>query len=85
MFVFSTGFVNYIVPPTFSLVSSLPLPCVNKCTVYCINYLCTGGSLTLPTPLLMYIPFRIFERCLELNPENCRNKQARNQLSHPSP
>ena len=37
-------------------------------------------------PLLCWcIPFRIFERCLELNPENCRNKQARNQLSHPSP
>jgi len=37
-------------------------------------------------PLLCWcIPFRIFERCLELNPVNCRSKQARNQLSHPSP
>jgi hypothetical protein len=30
-------------------------------------------------------PFCIFERCLDWNPESCRSKQARCQLSHPSP
>ncbi len=30
-------------------------------------------------------PFCIFERCLDSNPESCRSKQARYQLSHPSP
>ncbi len=40
----------------------------------------------LPTPLLMSpCPFCIFERCLDSNPESCRSKQARYQLSHPSP
>ncbi len=29
--------------------------------------------------------FSIFERCLDSNPESCRSKQARYQLSHPSP
>ncbi len=27
--------------------------------------------------------FSIFERCLDANPESCRSKQARYQLSHP--
>ncbi len=30
-------------------------------------------------------PFCIFERCLDTNLESCRSKQARYQLSHPSP
>jgi hypothetical protein len=30
-------------------------------------------------------PFCIFERCLDSNPESFRSKQARYQLSHPSP
>ncbi len=30
-------------------------------------------------------PFCIFERCLDSNPERCRSKKARYQLSHPSP
>jgi hypothetical protein len=30
-------------------------------------------------------PFYIFERCLDSNPESCHSKQARYQLSHPSP
>ncbi len=30
-------------------------------------------------------PFCIFERCLDSNPESCRSKQARYQLSHPTP
>jgi hypothetical protein len=30
-------------------------------------------------------PFCIVERCLDSNPESCRSKQARYQLSHPSP
>jgi hypothetical protein len=29
-------------------------------------------------------PFCIFERCLDSNPECCRSKQARYQLTHPS-
>jgi hypothetical protein len=29
--------------------------------------------------------FCIFERCLDSNPESCRSKQVRYQLSHPSP
>jgi hypothetical protein len=29
--------------------------------------------------------FCIFERCLDSNPESCRSKQARHQLSNPSP
>jgi hypothetical protein len=29
-------------------------------------------------------PFCIFERCLDLNPESCRSKLARYQLSNPS-
>ncbi len=30
-------------------------------------------------------PFCIFERCLDSNPESCRSKQARYQLTPPSP
>ncbi len=30
-------------------------------------------------------PFCMFERCRDSNPESCRSKQARYQLSHPSP
>jgi hypothetical protein len=30
-------------------------------------------------------PFCTFERCLDSNPESCRCKLARYQLSHPSP
>ncbi len=30
-------------------------------------------------------PFCIFERCLDSNAERCRSRQARYQLSHPSP
>ncbi len=30
-------------------------------------------------------PLCIIERCLDTNPESCRSKQARYQLSHPSP
>ncbi len=30
-------------------------------------------------------PVCIFKRCLDLTPESCRSKQARYQLSHPSP
>ncbi len=46
MSVFSTGFVNYHAPLTFSLVSSppSPLPCVNKYTVYTF-IVCKGGSM----------------------------------------
>ncbi len=29
--------------------------------------------------------FCIFEKCLDSNQESCRSKQARYQLSHPSP
>ncbi len=29
-------------------------------------------------------PFCIFERCLDSNPESCRSKQVRYQLSHPT-
>ncbi len=37
-------------------------------------------------PLLcLFRPLCIFERCLDSIPESCRSKQARNQLSHPSP
>jgi hypothetical protein len=36
------------------------------------------------TPLLMS-PILYFERCPDLNPESCRSKQARYQLSHQSP
>ncbi len=35
--------------------------------------------------LLMCRPFCMFERCLDSNPESCLTKQARYQLSHPSP
>ncbi len=30
-------------------------------------------------------PFCMFDRCMDSNPENCRSKQARYQLGHPSP
>ncbi len=47
LLVFSTDFVNYCPPLTFSLVSSppppLPLPCVNKQTVYSYT-VCRGGG-----------------------------------------
>ncbi len=34
----------------------------------------------------LHRPFRIFERCLDSNPESCRRKQgARYQVNHPSP
>ncbi len=37
-------------------------------------------------PLLcLYRPFCISEICLDLNPDNCCSKQARYQLSNPSP
>ncbi len=37
-------------------------------------------------PLLCFSrPFCIFEICLDWNPESCLGKQARYQLSHPSP
>ncbi len=32
-----------------------------------------------------YVGHCIFERCLNSNPDSCRSKQARYQLSHPSP
>ncbi len=32
----------------------------------------------------MATPLRIFESCLDSNPESCLSKQARYQLSHPS-
>jgi hypothetical protein len=41
--------------------------------------------LVLATRLLMLPIFCIFERCLDSNPESCRSKQVRYQLSHPSP
>jgi hypothetical protein len=31
------------------------------------------------------LKFCIFERCLDSNPESCLSRQARYQLSHPSP
>jgi hypothetical protein len=37
-------------------------------------------------PLLCFCrPFCISDRCLDSNPESCRSKKARYQLSHPSP
>jgi hypothetical protein len=41
MLVFSTGFVNYIAPQTFSLISTAPLLFVNKYTVY-TSTVCKG-------------------------------------------
>ncbi len=39
----------------------------------------------LATHLFMSPILYIFERCLDSNPESCRSKQARYQLSHSSP
>jgi hypothetical protein len=43
MLVFSSGLNIGIAPLTFSLVSSPPLPCVNKYTVHTYT-VCTGGG-----------------------------------------
>jgi hypothetical protein len=42
------------------------------------------GFSVLATSSLMS-PIFYFERCLDSNPESCRRRQARYQLSHPSP
>ncbi len=58
--------------------------------VYWRFFVCTGifsGRARVCWPLVCLCrPFCIFERCLgSSNPESCRSKQARYQLSHPSP
>jgi hypothetical protein len=49
-------------------------------TFFCIFF----GGLCWPL-LCLCRPFCICERCLHSNPESCRSKQARYQLSLPSP
>ncbi len=56
-------------------------------SLFCVSFFVYFfGGLPLCWPLLCLChPFCIFERCLDSNPESCRSKQARYQLSHPSP
>jgi hypothetical protein len=42
-------------------------------------------DLSVLATLCLWRPFCIFDKCLYLNPESCRSKQARYPLSHPSP
>ncbi len=51
-----------------------------------ISFLYFFWQATVCWPLLCLCrPFCIFERGLDSNPESCRSKQERYQLSHPSP
>jgi hypothetical protein len=43
------------------------------------------GGLECVSHSFAYVAHFVFKRCLDSNPESCRSKQARYQLSHPSP
>ncbi len=49
--------------------------------------LCFGSGISIPNPQHCFFGTldSIFERYLDSNQESCRSKQARYQLSHPSP
>ncbi len=49
-----------------------------------INLYFFGGLECVGLSFAYVAHFCIFERCLDSNPESCRSKQARYQLSHPS-
>ncbi len=59
-----------------------------SCKILCV-YFCVCIFLSAETvgqwPLLLSPIFYFVWRYLDSNPESCRSKQARYQLSHPSP
>jgi hypothetical protein len=56
----------------------------DRSSMYLTFFKFFGGLESVDFSFCLCCPFCIFEICLDSNPENCRSKQARCQLSHPS-